>query len=35
LPHIGDKLPKSWIKLRNDLVELSKTTPYISYEKYL
>jgi len=35
LPHIGDKLPKSWISLREDITQLSENTPYISYEQYL
>ncbi len=34
LPHIGQKLPKFWIKVREDLLEQAKTKPYISLEGY-
>ncbi len=27
LPHIGEKLPKQWVKIRNELNELSKKNP--------
>jgi len=35
LPHIGDKLPKSWISLREEITQLAENTPYISYEQYI
>lgn len=32
LPHIGDKLPKSWVEIRRALQEENK--PYISFDRY-
>lgn len=33
LPHMGDKLPKSWVDIRRELE--NKTLDYISYQEYL
>ncbi len=35
LPHIGEPLPKNWVKVREELITLSKSTAYISFDKYL
>lgn len=35
LPLVGFPLPKTWLEIRNELKELSKTHPYIPKEKYL
>lgn len=33
LPHLGDRLPKSWVEIRQELVQLKKD--FISYNDYL
>jgi len=35
LPHIGTKLPKSWLSIRKELEELAKSRNYISSDHYL
>jgi internalin A len=35
LPHIGADLPKTWVRVREALGELSKTKPYIAWEAFL
>lgn len=34
LEHIGDPLPAGWVKLRAEVEQLAKTTPYISQQQY-
>ncbi|RFS17059.1 COR domain-containing protein [Emticicia sp. C21] len=34
LPHIGKAVPKSWVKVREQLIEKAKTDDYISLEKF-
>lgn len=34
LPHIGKAVPKSWVKVREQLIEKANTHDYISFEKY-
>ncbi|MBA4852385.1 leucine-rich repeat domain-containing protein [Emticicia sp. BO119] len=34
LPHIGKAVPRSWVKVREKLIEKSKTEDYISFEKF-
>ncbi|MCJ8274022.1 MAG: GTP-binding protein, partial [Psychrosphaera sp.] len=35
LPQIGDKLPKSWVDIRNDIKDLTGKKDYISFEDYV
>ncbi len=35
LPHIGEKLPKGWVRIRQELKELSKDNNYIGLKEYL
>lgn len=34
LPHIGKAVPKSWVKVREQLIEKAKTENYISFDKF-
>jgi GTPase SAR1 family protein len=35
LPHIGEQLPASWVKVRADIENAAQTEPYISFQQYL
>ncbi|MFH0733039.1 MAG: COR domain-containing protein [bacterium] len=35
LPRMGEKLPKQWVKIRNELDEISKSEPFISYDRFI
>ncbi len=35
LPRMGEKLPKQWVKIREELGEIGTTEPYISYDKFV
>ncbi|MEP1488319.1 MAG: COR domain-containing protein [Algibacter sp.] len=34
LPHVGKLFPSEWLSIRNELVEISKTKPYITIDEY-
>ncbi len=35
LPHIGESLPTSWVRVRENLEELAKDKPFISLEEFM
>ncbi len=34
LPHIGDELPRLWVPIRDDLIEIRKKRPHITFKEF-